>query len=55
MVIAAMTEVELVKDDIYCLIYGETHSLYDVSISGKNLQRAIPKSIWLKELQRRKR
>lgn len=46
MVITVMTEVELVKGDIYCLIYGESHSLYDVSISGKKLQRAIPKSIW---------
>lgn len=48
MVITAMTEVELVKDDIYCLIYGKTHSLFDVSISGKKLQRAIPKSIWFR-------
>lgn len=48
MVIVAMTEVELDKDDIYYLIYGETHSLYDVSISGKSLQRAIPKSIWFR-------
>lgn len=47
-VITAMTEVELVKGDIYCLIYGESHSLYDVSISGKKLQRAIPKSIWFR-------
>ena len=48
MVITAMVEVELDKDDIYCLIYGETHSLYDVSISGKSLQRAIPKAIWFR-------
>lgn len=48
MVIAAMTEVELDKDDIYCLIYGESHSFYDVSISGEKLDQAIPKSIWFR-------